>query len=580
MGTDEIVKASEASPDASSKGKRAESAADRLLRDGQAVNDRRREVVEALLEEGKNLAAPLLEQVKDESRPNPDRAMLQKPVDLFEMVLELELGIQGPELQKTCGTAEEEIEKLVEAGASVNLVDDSDEEKEQERPPPNHEYPYDVIIVGAGASGVGMGLMLTKFFNLDPERVVLVERGEKVGESFRRWPREMRFISPSFNNQGWTNSFDLNSVAYGTSPAYTIQTEHPTGQEYAQYLHELAKNGELNIRYRTQVRTVQPIRRGGFRVDVVPAREEGAGWADGSKETEVETLRSRYVIWAAGEFQYPRDENNDPLFPGSELCRHNSSIRSWKKLPGNDFVVIGGYESGMDAVYNLTACGKQSTVVSGTAFWNVTTDDPSTELSPYTMERVRQAFQFAAKPPRLLAPLRVYKVEKDQSGDGFVVRARWGPPVTHEGGEHRTPFHDDDAEIEEIGEEGAEVTLHTPQAPLLCTGFAGSVKIGVAKDLFEWGDEDAGGCLAGAPLLNDVDESTKTPGLFLVGPAVRHDDHIFCFVYKFRQRFGVVADTIAKGLDFDTEAAVEECRELNMYLDDFSCCKGACGEVC
>ena len=542
----------------------ASSAAESLLAESEAVNDRRRELAKALLEEGKKLAAPLLEQVKDANRPNPDKNLFQKPVDLFEMVLELD--------EEMAADAATELNKLME-------VFEEDEEEDQ-RPPPNHEYPYDVIIVGAGASGVGMGLMLTKFFNLDPERVVLVERGEKVGESFRRWPREMRFISPSFNNQGWTKSFDLNSVAYGTSPAYTIQTEHPTGQEYAQYLHELAKNGELNIRYRTQVRTVQPIRRGGFRVDVVPAREEGAGWADGSKETEVETLRSRYVIWAAGEFQYPRDENNDPLFPGSELCRHNSSIRSWKKLPGNDFVVIGGYESGMDAVYNLTACGKQSTVVSGTAFWNVTTDDPSTELSPYTMERVRQAFQFAAKPPRLLAPLRVYKVEKDQSGDGFVVRARWGPPVTHEGGEHRTPFHDDDAEIEEIGEEGAEVTLHTPQAPLLCTGFAGSVKIGVAKDLFEWGDEDAGGCLAGAPLLNDVDESTKTPGLFLVGPAVRHDNHIFCFVYKFRQRFGVVADTIAKGLDFDTEAAVEECRELNMYLDDFSCCKGACGETC
>ena len=36
------------------------------------------------------------------------------------------------------------------------------------------------------------------------ERVVLLERGGGVGETFRRCAKEMRFISPSFNSQGWT----------------------------------------------------------------------------------------------------------------------------------------------------------------------------------------------------------------------------------------------------------------------------------------------------------------------------------------------------------------------------------------
>ena len=58
-----------------------------------------------------------------------------------------------------------------------------------------------------------------------------------------------------------------------------------------------------------------------------------------------------------GEFQYPRVSG--PLFPGSELCLHNSEVRSWKELPGNDFVVIGGYESGMDAASNLAASGRR-----------------------------------------------------------------------------------------------------------------------------------------------------------------------------------------------------------------------------
>ena len=75
----------------------------------------------------------------------------------------------------------------------------------------------------------------------------------------------------------------------------------------------------------------------GFEVEVVPVGEDG-----GEAPT---ILRPRYVVWAAGEFQYPRVAAD--YFPGSELCVHNSSVRSWKELAGDDFVVIGGYESGM-----------------------------------------------------------------------------------------------------------------------------------------------------------------------------------------------------------------------------------------
>ena len=89
---------------------------------------------------------------------------------------------------------------------------------------------------------------------------------------------------------------------------------------------------------------------------------------------------------------------------GAELCMHNSSVRSWADLPGDNFVVIGGYESGMAALYNLTMCGKKCTVASSTAFWKVATDDPSTELAPYTMERVRTAFRFAKASPTLTPP--------------------------------------------------------------------------------------------------------------------------------------------------------------------------------
>jgi cation diffusion facilitator CzcD-associated flavoprotein CzcO len=544
------------------------SSAKKLLKESELMTKEAKQLALNLVNEGAAIAGPLLEQTLDESKENPNKDLFQKALDLYEMALELD---------EESEEARDEIAKLLEVF----------QPPEEPRPEPNHDDPLDVVIVGAGASGVGMGLMLTRTFNLDPERVLIVERGDRVGETFHQWPKEMRFISPSFNSQGWTQSFDLNSVAFGTSPAYTLQTEHPTGQDYAHYLNELAVQGELNIKFGTEVTAVKPKRKGGFTIDIKP-RNKGENGSNGSAnggEEGPSQLKSKYVIWAAGEFQFPQAAEGGALFPGSDLCRHNSSVDSWKKLEGDDFVVIGGYESGMDALYNLTMAGKKATVVSSTAFWKVATDDPSTELAPYTMERVRQAFRQtmgtkSSQTPRLMSPLRVFKVEKDtQKGSGFLVHAKWGEPVEHEGGEHRhrDKFFDDD--FEEAGKEGTEVVLHTPQAPMLCTGFAGSCALGVAKDLFEWGEEGSG-CMAGAPIISELDESTTTPGLFLCGPAVRHEEHIFCFVYKYRQRFGVVADAIARGLDFDTEQTVDECRQMNMFLDDFSCCKGACGETC
>ena len=187
----------------------------------------------------------------------------------------------------------------------------------------------DVVVVGAGAAGIGCANMLTEIFGLDPSRVLIVERGEGIGTSFRMWPDEMRFISPSFNQQGWTNTFDLNSVAFGTSPAYTLHSEHPSGKQYADYLAWLAEG--LTVKFNTEVIKTVPVD-GVFNVHV---RTTGA---DGVQKEE--TLRTRFVVWAAGEFQYPRESSN--TLAGTELCTHNSRVRSWASLPGDDFVLIGG----------------------------------------------------------------------------------------------------------------------------------------------------------------------------------------------------------------------------------------------
>ena len=46
-------------------------------------------------------------------------------------------------------------------------------------------------------------------------------------------------------------------------------------------------------------------------------------------------------------------------------------------------------------------------------------------------------------------------------------------------------------------------------------------------------------------------------------------------------RIGIVAKAICKGLCRNTgRAAVENCRKMNMYLDDLKCCEATCGETC
>jgi len=515
----------------------------------------------------------------------------------------------------------EEISNTLRLAHKINPDDEETKELIGKMDMMMHQYPQppapeevkdadvDVLVVGAGAAGIGVSMMLTGFFGIDRSRVLIVERSE-VGASFRKWPEEMRFISPSFNQQGWTQSFDLNSISFNTSPAFSLHSEHPSGLEYAKYLNAISDSCQLRVMTNTEVKSIKDIspRKGLPFFEVVVEPKEGLGG----------TVKARYVVWAAGEFQYPRGGEK---IVGSELCLHNSQVCSWSKLPGSEYVVVGGYESGVDACVNLAKANKQVRVLASTPCWSIQTADPSAELAPYTANRLREvmAQNFHGPKPVLMSNIRVTEVTVDDGplGREFKVKGVWkkAKPVP------RGPLRD----LESIDEPtlqkedskvpGESVEVYTKNPPILCVGFKGSVRdaashlfdfvgntpedddlvfVGSVKDaaghLFDSADDNTVekppaqkkdlGCLEGAPLLTDNDESTKVPGVFLVGPMVSHGSNSFCFVYKFRQRFAVVANAISQGLGCDTRAAVAKCREHNMYLDDLSCCGDSCGDVC
>ena len=218
---------------------------------------------------------------------------------------------------------------------------------------------YDLVIVGAGASGVGCGIMAQRF-GIDPARTLVLERGAAAGSTFDQWPAEMRFITPSFNQQAF-GFMDLNSIAYDTSPAQLLHEQHPTGIQYAEYLRKVAEDHALPVAVETNVTAVTPLQHDageGFEVSVTQPR--------GAARKLPDRIRAKFVIWAAGEFQYPRADG----FPGAEHCVHNSRVASWAELAesSDERIVIGGYESGIDATVNLAA-GCNVTLLASTPFW-------------------------------------------------------------------------------------------------------------------------------------------------------------------------------------------------------------------
>jgi thioredoxin reductase len=365
---------------------------------------------------------------------------------------------------------------------------------------------FDVSIVGAGAAGVGVGAVLA---DLDLDSYAILERDE-VGASFQQWPDEMRLITPSFPS----NSFgcrDLNAVTKDTSPGYGLDSEHPTGEEYAEYLQEVVDFHDLPLRTGVEVESVDRYDHG-FVLD-----------------TTAGVIQSRFVIWAAGQFGHPDD---DP-FPGASHCVHNSRIGSWSTFADecveDPIIVIGGYESGLDAALALADLGHEVLVVDEDGPWQFRGPDPSEVLSPYTSQRLQQALEDDA-PITLEDGVRVERVDV---GEGT---------------------------FEVIGTNGASFT--TRNQPVLATGFESG--LGLVDEYFEFEN--------GNPRLTERDESTTTPDLFLVGPQVAHNGQQFCFIYKFRQRFAVVSDEIATRLDVD-RTPLDEYREKSMFLEDLSCCE-------
>lgn len=360
-----------------------------------------------------------------------------------------------------------------------------------------------VVIVGGGPAGVGCAALLRQM-QLPREALVVLE-ADRIGASFRCWPREMRLITPSFPANGFHQT-DLNAITPDTSPAFSLGREHPSGEDYAVYLGNVAEHYDVPVAEQEVVTQVVPLDEG-FQVSTNRGR----------------TFQCRFLIWAGGEYGAPALPNLE----GIELARHNSEIDAYDSEPGEHRIIVGGYESGIDAAWHWVLAGKSVTVLEQRSDRD-TTYDPSRVLSPVSQERLEQLRESPLF--RLEMGQKVVRIERD--GQAYAVLCRSGQ------------------------------RWESTEPPVFCTGF--EANLGPVESLFLYDGE-------GVPLTNPFDESTLVPGLFLAGPRLAYGDILLCFIYKFRGRFPVVCWAIGAQLELDP-AVLEHYRQAGMLLDDLSCC--------
>jgi putative flavoprotein involved in K+ transport len=336
---------------------------------------------------------------------------------------------------------------------------------------------------------------------------------EVIGSSFLNWPEETQFLTPSFPSTSF-GLLDYNAIALNTSPALTIGKEHFNGKEYAGYLNQMVKAFELNVKEDCKVISIKK------QIDSFIIQT-----SDGIFEC-------RDLIWATGEYKFPILKP----FKGAELCTLFSEIKSYKGFNRDNYVVIGAYESGIDVAYNLSKNSEVEGIVLLDKYDTIKMNeqDPSISISPYSRQRIENSSDSNLDKILIYDAIEIDEVVKTE--EGYSI------------------FSDEDI-------------FKTTEPPILCTGYLGGEY--QLKNLFEFNGN-------GKPILNEFDESIATKNLFLVGPHVQHQQVIFCFIYKFRQRFGIIANHIAEYYGLDNSKTIELYHRNIMFLDDLSCCEHNC----
>ena len=201
--------------------------------------------------------------------------------------------------------------------ASSYRLDNDDREEHMEQ-----IERYETVVIGAGQAGLSVGYHLKK----QGRSFVILDAGERIGDSWRQRWDSLRLYSPAFRDA-------LPGMAF---PA--PRTAYPTKDEMGDYLEAYAKHFELPVRSGAAVESL--------------TKENGSYSAT---TTDGRRVVADNAVVASGVFRKPyTPEFASDLDPAITQL-HSNDYRNLSQLQDGPVLVVGASHSGSDIAYEAAA---------------------------------------------------------------------------------------------------------------------------------------------------------------------------------------------------------------------------------
>ena len=183
------------------------------------------------------------------------------------------------------------------------------------------EHNFNTVVIGGGQAGLAMGYFLAR----QDRDFVILDAGDRVGETWRnRWD-SLRLFTPAFHD-------GLPGMPFPAPGSY-----FPTQDETADYLEAYARKLALPVRF-------------GRHVDSLARHDDGYLVSAG-----YERYVTEHVVVATGPYQYPKIPDFAAELDPEIVQLHSSSYRNPDQLPEADVLVVGAGNSGAEIAVDLAA---------------------------------------------------------------------------------------------------------------------------------------------------------------------------------------------------------------------------------
>ncbi|HEV2061398.1 MAG TPA: NAD(P)/FAD-dependent oxidoreductase [Solirubrobacteraceae bacterium] len=202
---------------------------------------------------------------------------------------------------------------------------------------PVEDDALDVLVIGGGQAGLTAG----HYLRSAQLRFAILEAGGRVGDAWRR---------------RWDSLELFTTARYSTLPGLPFpgdQERFPGKDEVADYLAAYARALELPVQLDTRVTA---LRRGDGGYE---AHTDGGVW------------RARQVIVATGAYQRPYVPPVAAKLGEDVTQLHSAGYRNAADVPGDDALVVGGGNSGVQIAQELAGAGRRVSLAQGKAIRRV-----------------------------------------------------------------------------------------------------------------------------------------------------------------------------------------------------------------